>query len=219
MTSPLIIHYYTDVLCVWAWIAQQRVDEIEKNKGEQIRLLHHCINVFGDTANRIGVKWADRGSYSGFGLHVLESASPYESAPVNPAIWRDVRPSTSANAHLYLKAAEIVANAEKSKQLASVYRRKFFVEALDISRSSVLLEIAVEMGFDEKELVSTIEDGLAIAALMADYEQALDLGLKGSPSWVLNDGRQVLYGNVGYRILNANIEEMLRTPAQEASWC
>ena len=28
-----------------------------------------------------------------------------------------------------------------------------------------------------------------------------------------------LYGNVGYRILDANIEELARHPGLEASWC
>ncbi len=58
-----------------------------------------------------------------------------------------------------------------------------------------------------------------MAALLADYRKAGERGIKGSPSWVMNEGRQVLYGNVGYRILNANIEELLRHPDQEASWC
>ncbi len=45
------------------------------------------------------------------------------------------------------------------------------------------------------------------------------LGLKGSPSLVMNNGRQVLYGNVGYRIINANVKELLKRPDSEASWC
>jgi len=49
MKTPLQVDYYTDVLCVWAWIAQRRVDELEKEQGENICIRHHCINVFGDT--------------------------------------------------------------------------------------------------------------------------------------------------------------------------
>ncbi len=67
--------------------------------------------------------------------------------------------------------------------------------------------------------MSAIESGQAYAALMADYEQAQELRIKGSPSWVLNSGRQILYGNIGYRVLNANIEELAKSPVQEASWC
>ena len=58
-----------------------------------------------------------------------------------------------------------------------------------------------------------------MAALSGDLRSAAQLGLKGSPTWVLNEGRQVLFGNVGYRILSANIEELLKHPGAEASWC
>ncbi len=46
------------------------------------------------------------------------------------------------------------------------------------------------------------------------------MGIQGSPTFVLNEGRQKLYGNVGYRIIDANIQEMLREPrTDQASWC
>jgi predicted DsbA family dithiol-disulfide isomerase len=219
MSSPLEVDYYTDVLCVWAWIAQHRIDEIEKEWGERIRLRHHCVNVFGDTLNRIGDKWSDRGGYAGFAEHVEESAAPFEFAPINPAIWRDVRPYTSATAHMALKAAELQKSADDANKLAAVLRKSFFVEALDIGSVQVVLKIAGDAGFDPVDLESRIESGQALAALVADYERAREISIKGSPSWVLNNGRQILYGNVGYRILSANIEELLKSPVDEASWC
>jgi len=219
MSSPLEVDYYTDVLCVWAWIAQHRIDEIEKEWGDRIRLRHHCVNVFGDTVNRIGDKWSDRGGYAGFAEHVEESAAPFEYAPINPAIWRDVRPYTSATAHLVLKAAELQKSADDANKLAVVLRQSFFVEALDIGSVQVVLKIAGDAGFDPVDLESRIESGQALAALVADYERAREISIKGSPSWVLNNGRQILYGNVGYRILSANIEELLKSPVDEASWC
>jgi predicted DsbA family dithiol-disulfide isomerase len=219
MTSQLQVDYYTDILCVWAWIAQRRVDEIEKNWGERICIQHYCVNVFGDTANRIGKKWSDRGGYTGFAQHVEESAAPFESAPVNPDAWREVRPCTSAVAHLILKTAELTTTPEDARKLAVRLRSSFFIEALDIGKIDAVLEIADDAGFDKTDLMSAIESGQAYAALMADYEQAQELAIKGSPSWVLNSGRQILYGNVGYRVLNANIEELAKSPVQEASWC
>jgi predicted DsbA family dithiol-disulfide isomerase len=219
MSSPLQVDYFTDVLCVWAWIAQRRVDEIEKNWSEHVCIQHHCINVFGDTETRIGKKWSDRGGYAGFGEHVQESAAPYASAPVNPDIWRSVRPHTSATAHLILKAAEIAKSPDDAKELVVRLRSSFFEEVLDIGNLEVVLDIVSGAGFDKTDLMSIISSGQAHAALMADYEQVQELRLKGSPSWVLNSGRQIIYGNVGYRVLNANIEELLKSPEQEASWC
>ncbi len=54
---------------------------------------------------------------------------------------------------------------------------------------------------------------------MTDYQVARDQGIRGSPSWVLDGGRQILYGNVGYRVIRANAVELLRHPKEEASWC
>ncbi len=172
MHSPLQVDYYTDILCVWAWIAQRRVDEIEEKWGERVCIQHHCVNVFGDTVNRIGKKWCDRGGYAGFAEHVEESAAPYESAPVNPGAWRDVRPYTSAVAHLTLNAAELTKTPEDARKLAVRLRSSFFVEALDIGKIDVVLDIACDAGFDRTDLMSAIESGQAYAALMADYEQA-----------------------------------------------
>jgi predicted DsbA family dithiol-disulfide isomerase len=54
----------------------------------------------------------------------------------------------------------------------------------------------------------------------ADYELARELGVDVSPTLVLNQGRQRLNGNVGYRVIEANFKELLREPhAGQASWC
>jgi hypothetical protein len=44
--------------------------------------------------------------------------------------------------------------------------------------------------------------------------------IEGSTSLVLNEGRQKLYGNVGFRLIQANVQELFSEPrADEASWC
>ncbi len=58
-----------------------------------------------------------------------------------------------------------------------------------------------------------------MAALMQDYQTSKLQSIKGSPSYVIDGGRQTLYGNVGYRVLLANVEELLKNPIGEASWC
>ena len=66
---------------------------------------------------------------------------------------------------------------------------------------------------------AAIDDGSAMAALCRDAEMRDEMKIEGSPTWVLNQGRQKLYGNLGYRILEANVREILDRPATGASWC
>jgi hypothetical protein len=37
---------------------------------------------------------------------------------------------------------------------------------------------------------------------------------------VLNQGRQKLYGNIGFWLIEANVQGLMRTPgSDDASWC
>ena len=64
------------------------------------------------------------------------------------------------------------------------------------------------------------DSGTAHADLEADHRDQRDLMIQGSPTFILNEGRQKLYGNVGYGVIEANINELLRSPTTgAASWC
>ena len=215
----MIIDYFSDVLCVWAWIAQRRINELNDQFGENIEWRHHYIDVFGDTEKKMQQQWSDRGLYDGFAEHVVGSVSDFDDITVADTIWTKVRPTTSANAHLILKAVELAYNAQQAAEFTLIIREAFFIRAQDISSLDILFALAGEIDLNEVLLKQVINDGRAIAALMSDYQAAKNLNIKGSPSYVMDGGRQTLYGNVGYRVLHANIEELLKQPEDEASWC
>lgn len=220
MSTALTIDYYSDILCVWGWVAQRRLDELNQYLGNKIEIKHHYIDVFGDAVNKIPTQWHDRGGYEGFSAHVVESAAPYTQ--VNTDIWSKIRPMSSANPHLVLKAIALSYSSKHSVEHELKFRQAFFVEAQDISNIDVLFRLIEQAGLDSKKVNKAIVDGSAMAALMRDYQQAKALGLKGSPSYIFDNGRQTLYGNVGYRVLLANIEALLykpNKPKNEASWC
>ncbi|MBL0710444.1 MAG: DsbA family protein [Colwellia sp.] len=219
MDKPLVIDYYSDILCVWAWIAQRRIDELHKKLGDKIELKYHYLDVFGDAVTKIPTQWQDRGGYNGFAAHVIDSAFIYEDAHINADIWTKTRPTSSAIPHLVLKAIELSYTCKHSIALALSFRQAFFVEAKDISNINILFELIEQAGLDSTQVNKAIIDGSAMAGLMRNYQQAKALSLKGSPLYIIDNGRQTLYGNVGYRVLLANIEERLNKPISEASWC
>lgn len=143
----------------------------------------------------------------------------YEYAPINARVWTDIRPTTSANAHLILKAVELVYDQQTSIDTALMLRQAFFLDAFDNGKLDVLFDLVAAKGLNPDRLQGCINQGSAIAALMNDYQICKLQTIKGSPSYVIDGGRQVLYGNVGYRVLHANIEELAKKPQEEASWC
>jgi predicted DsbA family dithiol-disulfide isomerase len=217
LSAPIVIDYYSDVLCVWAWIAQPRLEELQRQWGSDIIIRHRYVDIFGDSHSKIQKQWGTEDGFEKFGAHVAKSAASFDQVSIHPDIWARLRPRSSMQAHLLLKAVEQVAGSEQVDEIARRIRRAFFSQALDVSDLPLLLQLLQDL--DLQALQTALHDGSAMAALSHDQRSANELGVKGSPTWVLNDGRQVLYGNVGYRILNANIEELAKNPEAEASWC
>jgi predicted DsbA family dithiol-disulfide isomerase len=213
------ITYYSDVLCVWAWISQPRLEQLEKQWRGRLSIRHRFIDIFGNSLEKIPRTWGEQEGFEKFGAHVVSAAADYELATVNPAIWRSVRPCSSMQAHLLLRAVAIVAGEEVMAEMALRIRRAFFCDAQDIAEMGVLDSLLRELNLDVSQVHDMLRNGRAMAQLSGDLRAAHEQGVRGSPTWVLNDGRQILYGNVGYRILNANLEELLKHPQGESSWC
>jgi predicted DsbA family dithiol-disulfide isomerase len=99
-------------------------------------------------------------------------------------------------------------------------RCAFFERCLDIGRWSVLEAALEAVGVSVNDVKEAMDSGAAHADLEADHRDQQALMVQGSPTFILNDGRQKLYGNVGYGVIEANLRELLRSPAAgAASWC
>ena len=228
--SVVEVTYFSDFLCVWAYVSQARIDAIKEKFGDAVRIEHRFCSVFGDTARKINSTWKDKGEYEGFNLHLREVAERFPHIKVHPEIWLKTRPLTSASTHLFVKAVqqwscEFRATGSQPAPyiLDSVmwaFRCAFFRDCRDISRWDIQCEIAEALGVDIGAIEERIHSGVAFARLAADYQDADKMRIEGSPSFVLNEGRQKLYGNVGFHLMEANIQELIRAPRTgEASWC
>ena len=64
-----------------------------------------------------------------------------------------------------------------------------------------------------------MDSGEAYAQLSKDLDLVKEHTVTVSPTLIFNEGRQRLNGNVGYRVIEANIRELLNAPPGEQSWC
>ena len=214
-----VIDYYSDMLCVWAWIAQPRLEEVRERWGSRIVIRERFIDVFGAAHEKILKQWGDADGFERFGSHVLEAGAAHPHAQLHEGLWKSVRPQGSWSAHLWVKAAALAGDETDGARLAAAIRRAFFVDGRDISDTAVLDEVAQSLDLDADALSAALGTGQALAALAADLKAAQAAHVHGSPTWVMNQGRQLLYGNVGYRIIDANLQEFLDGAPGGASWC
>ena len=148
---------------------------------------------------------------------------------VHPDIWLKTRPPTSTSAHLFMIAVQQWQHEREGdgqgKSATSIFdkvvwafRCAFFRDCRDIARWDVQCDLAEALGVDINAIEKRIHDGTAFAGLATDYQDADKMRIEGSPSLVLNEGRQKLSGNVGFRIIEANIQELLRARDGPLKW-
>ena len=91
---------------MWAYASQARIDAVKETFGDTVRIENRFCSVFGDTARKITSTWKDKGGYKGFNAHLRQVAEKFPHIEVHPDIWLKTRPSTSASAHLFMKAVQ-----------------------------------------------------------------------------------------------------------------
>jgi predicted DsbA family dithiol-disulfide isomerase len=221
--SALKIVHFSDVLCVWAYIGQASLFKLVEKFGDRIEVEEHFCSIFPDTQTKINKAWHDRGGFSGYADHVKTVAKGFENVSIHDDVWSKVRPKSSASPHLFIKAIELLEYEATegtffnrlSNRAAKELRTAFFVEAQDISNWAVQRAIGEKIGIVFDEILKKIETGEAIAKLAADYELAQSLRVQGSPTYILSEGRQILFGNINYNILEANVSELLSEKRNE----
>lgn len=215
----LAIEYYSDVLCIWGYSAKIKIDEIKKEFADQIAIDYRYTPLFVDMHAMLEKNWAEKGGLQGFNkmMHKLNGMFPY--VEIHPEIGLKNLPRSSASCHQFLKAIDLLEqrgeitsdDVENTllEQIDWLIRLGFFRDAQDVSKQSVLMSYAEQLKIPTASVEALLVNGEAMAALAScttDNKQAL---IEGSPTFVLNEGRQKLYGNVAYRIIAANIRALL----------
>lgn len=222
--SRITITHFSDILCVWAYISEIRIDQLEAEFGEQIILDFRLMPVFGNVKGKIASQWQTKGGLIGYQQHVLEVASQFSHLSLNPKVWLDNTPTSSVPAHLYLSAIRLVeqegiASKGAFARFKKTLRHAFFSELQDISRLEVIEALMHQSNLPVRDIRQKVNRGDAFAELAEDMQLAKELSVKSSPTLIFNEDRQRLSGNVGYRIIEANVRELLDHPNNEQSWC
>lgn len=222
--EKLQITHYSDVLCVWAYVSQIRINELINNFGENIELDFLFFPVFGNAVVKIDKQWKSKGGRDAYSKHVKGVVEQFGHLPVHPDVWVKDAPVSSLPSHLYLCAAQYAENngalpVASTNDLAWKIRSAFFAEARDISNIHVIHEIIEEERLQLSEFESSISNGKAYAVLCEHMKRTMDNVVQASPTLTFNEDRQRLTGNVGYRIIEANVRELLERPETQQTWC
>lgn len=226
MSDFVKFSYWSDPLCVWALVAQSKLDRVLGELGKHLRVDYRIVPVFGSVAWRFAEgPWAKDG-VEGRVAATRRIAEQHGRKDVSGECWRrsmpasSWSPSTGIKAAFALDAAEgRTGDAELGPTYQRVLRERFFVGEQNIALRRVQLEVAEEVGVARGAMEARLDDGSALAAVCEDHAEKERLRLQGSPTYVFDGGRAMLYGNFDYKILRSTVDELVRGIRPGGSAC
>jgi len=224
VTQLVRISYFSDALCVWAYVAQIRCDELLVQFPGRVSIENRFIQVFGNVRAKMETQWRDRGGIQAYAAHVSAIVDGFEHVSAHPQVWLSNTPESSMPTHLFLCAVRVLEEGGELEpgtlaRALWTLREAFFTECAPLSDRATLLGLGERIGISNAPVERLLDNGRAHAALSEDLDFTRDQSIRASPTMILNEDRQRLTGNVGYRVIEANVRELLDSPDNQQSWC
>lgn len=224
MRRPIPIVYWSDPLCIWAYLAHDKIERLQARFGDEITFTFRVVPVFGSVPQRFRTgTWAAGGPEQRT-RRTAEIAQEHGHTEVDGAVWRDDPPASSWAPAAVIKAADLLADegvldSNVPGALAQALRAAFFRDNHNVARREVQRQVVEGMSLPWTDIQALLDDGRALAALWEDHVEREACRVQGSPTWSFDDGRAMLFGNVSERVLQATVAEMLAGAAPGGSDC
>ncbi len=211
--TPLPCTYWSDPLCIWAFVGQRHLDTICTELQGALVVQQRIVPVFGSIAWRFSDgPWAQGGVHARVQA-TAEIAARFGCSNVDGRGWVLDCPASSWPAAAAVKAAYALVHGEhvttaQADAFSWALRCAFFEDNLNIARREVQLHVAEHVGLPRAPLQNMLDSGQAMSLLWEDWNEKERLRVRGSPTWSFEDGREMLYGNVSLDVVRALIAQL-----------
>ena len=205
--QPVAIDLFTDIVCPWCFLGNERLERVLAAGGQAATVSHHPFLLDPQTppeGKDIPAMLRQK-----YGVEPKQVWGRLEAEARKSGIEVDL--SKVRYAYPTLRAHTLIRSAAAKGTQRALVRDLFranFLEARNINDLDVLTEIALRHGFLADEVAGLLADERELAATRADAAQASASGITGVPFYVLDQR---------YAISGAQQEEVLRAAIERAA--
>ena len=206
MPDPVLLEVFTDYVCPWCYLGDNRVKKLKRNYDITVRLVHFplhpetpaegrtLLDLFGGGPENIKAKNTRmKGLMETEGLPYSERSHTYNSRLAQEiGTWAETQPGGNAIHDKFFEA--------------------YFVDCRNIGDVEVIVDVVKSVGLDEREARAVLAERRFEAAVDADWEKSRSYGVTGVPTFVSNG--QGLVGAQPYETLQ---QLMAKTGAERRS--
>lgn len=224
MPERVSFTYWSDPLCIWAYVSQDRLDRILALFTDHLDVTYRVVPVFGSVPWRFTEgPWASEGVH-GRAEATRKVACRFGHDEVTGQCWVRSTPSSSWAPGAAIKAVcDMEAKGVVGPGCGAIYqhaiRRRFFVDEVNVALRANQLALAEDLGLPRGPIEQRLDDGSALAALWEDHREREEQRIQGSPTYVLDGGRARFYGNFTFDALRATFEALLSAGDPGGSRC
>ena len=206
MPDPVLLEVFTDYVCPWCYLGDNRVKKLKRNYDITVRLVHFplhpetpaegrtLLDLFGGGPENIEAKNTRMKSLmEAEGLPYSERSHTYNSRLAQEiGTWAETQPGGNAIHDKFFEA--------------------YFVDCRNIGDVEVIVDVVKSVELDEREARAVLAERRFEAAVDADWEKSRSYGVTGVPTFISNG--QGLVGAQPYETLQ---QLMVKTGAERRS--
>ncbi|HZL20802.1 MAG TPA: DsbA family oxidoreductase [Polyangia bacterium] len=204
---PIAIDLFTDIVCPWCFLGNERLERVLAATGQPAEVSHHPFVLDPHTPPEgKDIPAMLREKYGVDPKQVwgrLEAEGRKSGIEVDLSKVRYSYPTIRAHTLVRLAAAKGTQRA-----LVRDLFRANFLEARDISDLDVLTELAARHGFAAEEVAGLLTDERQLTTTRREAAEAAASGITGVPFYILDQR---------YAISGAQPEEVLRSAIERAA--
>ncbi len=191
MPGPVTLEVFSDYVCPWCYLGDNRVKRLKQNYDIIVRLVHFPLHPETPAEGRARENFKARNTR-------MEGLMEAEGLPYG------------ARSHTYNSrlAQEIATWAETQSGGNSIHDKFFetyFVDCRNIGDVEVIIDVVKSAGLDQRQARAVLAERRFKDAVDADWEKSRSYGITGVPTFVCNG--QGLVGAQPYEALEQFITE------------
>ncbi len=185
--EPLLdVQLWSDVVCPWCWIGEARLRLALRETGlaevTRVTVRSYQLDPSAKRGPTIPMLAEKYGKTLAQAREMTEQVAELGAELDLPMDFDIAISANSADAHQVIHLARRTGH---DLELTQRLHRAHFTEGADISDHTVLMHAAGDVGLDEHEAEMVLKTGAFAQDVVADREEAMRLGVRGVPFFVL----------------------------------
>lgn len=176
------IEIYSDVVCPWCWIGEQRLLKALDGFPEPVTLTWRAFQLDPSAESGPLVEWLGR-RYGGE-ANVRRMFTQVTEVGKGEGLTMDFERAINANTFDAHRLIWWAGQRGEQRPMVEALHRAHFTDGLDIGDRTVLAGVAAGLGHDEQEMRTLLDSDEGVAEVQGELAMARELDITGVPMFV-----------------------------------